>query len=217
MGTDIHCFAERRSAAGWEPCYDLNSTTDEERSFLPFYCGQERNYELFALLAGVRRLTNEGFQPIAPVRGLPEDLSPAVREVALSQDGMWGHNHTWLSLQELLAYPWQETKRTVRVHVDAAGFCQFRDQGRPNRGFSFLCEGSLCATGSGTWRKPVLISNEEMERLIREGQETEAKFTEVIFEEPVASYCYYFLSETLPLLSSLASPEDVRIILWFDS
>jgi hypothetical protein len=56
-----------------------------------------------------------------------------------------------------------------------------------------------------------------MERLIKEDQDTQGKFTEVVFEEPVAAYCHCFVSETLPLLRSLGDPENVRIVLWFDS
>jgi hypothetical protein len=211
MGTDIHAFAERRGPAGWEPCYEPGETTEGEPVFLRFYCGQERNYELFAILAGVRRLTNDGFQAIALCKGLPDDLSPAVREAAESPDGLWGHSYTWLTLQELLAYPWSETKRTVRVHVDAEGFRQFHTQGRPNQAYF------LCATGQGEPNKPLLIGNDEMERLIQVGQDTQGKLTEVVFEEPVAAYCHYFVTETLPLLRSLGDPENVRIVLWFDS
>ena len=211
MGTDIHAFAERRGPAGWEPCYESGETTEGEPFFLRFYCGQERNYELFAILAGVRRLTNDGFQPIAPCKGLPDDLSPPVREAAESPDGLWGHNYTWLTLQELLDYPWFETKRTVRAHVDAEGFRQFRTGGRPSQAYF------LCGTGQEERNSPLLIANDEMERLIKEDQETQGMLTEVVFEEPVAAYCHYFVSETIPLLRSLGEPENVRIVLWFDS
>jgi hypothetical protein len=217
MGTDIHCFAERRGPAGWEPCYAPAMTDDGERPFVPFYCGQDRNYELFALLAGVRRLTNDGFRSIAAPRGLPEDLSSTLREVAEGAEGLCCHNHSWLTLRELLDYPWQETRRTVRIHVDATGFRQFRARGRPDGGYSFLCEGDLCATSQGKQIKPIVISNDDMERLIKQGQDTEARFTEVMFEEPVAAYCELFVSDTLPLLRSLGEPDDVRIVLWFDS
>jgi hypothetical protein len=217
MGTDIHSFAERRGPAGWEPCYSPDTTDEGERLFLSFYCGQERNYELFALLAGVHRLTNEGFQPIAAPRGLPEDLSPALREVAGDGSDFGCHNHTWLTLRELLDYHWQDTKRILRVHVDAAGFRQFRAQGRPDRFYPFLGECGLHSTGSGEGSRPIIISNDEMERLIEQDQDTQGKFTEVVFEEPIAAYCHYFVAETLPLLRSLGEPEDVRIVLWFDS
>ena len=211
MGTDIHAFAERLGPFGWEPCYEASVATQEERPLLSFYCGQERNYELFAILAGVRRFTNDGFQPISPCKGLPDDLSPAVREVAGASDGLWGHNHTWLTLQELLDYPWSETKRTVRIHVDAEGFRQFRDQGNPAHAHFF------CATSQQEPNKPLFISNNEMERLIKENQDTRGKFTEVVFEESVAPYCHYLVSETLPLLRLLGEPENIRIVLWFDS
>src|SRR4051794_19620445 len=89
MGTDIHCVAERRVEGAWEPCP------------VEFYCGEERNYALFAILAGVRRMTNGGFEPIVPPRGLPPDMGGPGED-----SGSCDHNHTWLTLRELLEFPW---------------------------------------------------------------------------------------------------------------
>lgn len=217
MGTDIHAFAELRGPGGWEPCYQRTLAEEGERQFLRFYCGQERNYELFAVLAGVRRLTNDGFAPIRPPRGLPADLSPALRSVAESPHGLWGHNYTWLTLRELLEYPWQGMRRTIRLHVDADGFREFQEHGRPERGHSIFCAESVCGTDPEAGKRPILISNEEMARRLKQGEDTGRRVTEVAFEQPVAPYCHDFVVETLPLLGTLGKPDDVRIILWFDS
>lgn len=67
MGTDIHLFVETRVNGVWEL-----------RSDAPRFSG--RNYNEFAILAGVRNGTGfagcdtDGFAPIAEPRGLPDDM-----------------------------------------------------------------------------------------------------------------------------------------------
>ncbi len=187
VGTDIHCFVERRTERGWEPCE------------LDFYCGEERNYALFAILAGVRRMTNGGFEPIVPPRGFPPD-SPSVGGWV---DG-WGyyHNATWLTLRELLEFPWYEKMYPFRWWLDAAQYRVFRQTGRPER----FVDGSAA-----------LVSNEEMERLLREGGPTEGVLTLVAFGVPYAEFAGPFVTETLPRLQALGPPDDVRLVMFFDS
>jgi hypothetical protein len=69
MGCDIHLFVEVRDGGAWRPvkvAWDMFG----------------RNYDLFAILAGVRNgcgfagsVTGTGFVPISEPRGLPADLS----------------------------------------------------------------------------------------------------------------------------------------------
>lgn len=51
----------------------------------------QRNYELFAFLAGVRGVSPKGHAP----RGLPDDVSPEVRTES-NHWGVDGHSHSWL-------------------------------------------------------------------------------------------------------------------------
>jgi hypothetical protein len=87
MGTDIHMFAERLVNGWWVP---ISGEIDIDR-----------NYELFNILAGIRRA---GPYPImADQRGIPEDVSP--QNEAQYQD--WttdAHSASWLSLEELQKY-----------------------------------------------------------------------------------------------------------------
>lgn len=135
MGCDIHLFTETWRHGGWqkvgsifpEPnfnpekpanqwwCYDeqgqqlstphaeahtdncwLNNrdTTDEP------YSG--RNYNLFGILAGVRRYDAH---PVAEPRGVPDDASAEYRAIVNRWNGD-GHSHSWLTLAELQAVPW---------------------------------------------------------------------------------------------------------------
>lgn len=191
MGTDIHCVAERRGPDGWE--------------FVPldFYCGEERNYALFAILAGVRRMTNAGFVPIAPPRGLPPDLSPPLQGMGDPSIGSCDHNHTWLTLRELMEFPWHERKRVFEVVVDAENYLSHRIDGKVN---SIACR----PTGR-------VVSNARMEQYINEGWETMGVYTEVTLEIPYADYAGPFVTETIPLLRTLGEPDAIRLVMWFDS
>jgi hypothetical protein len=190
MGTDIMCCAERRTAGGWESCGDEFQNHNDD-----FYCGQERNYELYAILAAVQRMTNDGFDPIVPPRGFPED-SPSAAEVGA------GHNATWLTLRELLDFPWHEKFRVYRGYVDETQFRCFRDRGRPE---SF-------AGGDAD-----VVSNDEMDRLIRDGADAAGKQTLIEFGVSYAEFAGPFLTETLPRLQQLGGPDDVRLVMSFDS
>src|SRR5262245_17441987 len=198
MGTDIHYFAERRTENGWEPCYGDKVGEDGKPYLLDFYCGEERNYCLFAILAGVVRLTNGGFEPICPPRGYPADASfPGPGE-----DGCCYHNATWLTLKELLEFPWYEKKRHFRVWVDAEQYEVFKRTGRPERS----CE------ESGR-----VLTHEEMDRLLAEGGDRQGMLALIDFDIPYADFAGPFVTETLPLLQTQGKPEDVRLVVYFDS
>lgn len=105
MGTDIHCVAEiRRPKHGgkWEPAlspipnkyFQPDEPQDESNRKLEYpRLIRWRNYDLFAMLAGVRNgrgfagvVTGAGFNPISEPRGLPDDLSPHM-VIAAEPDG----------------------------------------------------------------------------------------------------------------------------------
>jgi hypothetical protein len=198
MGTDIHRFAERRTATGWEPCCGDQVDDNGKPCLLDFYCGEERNYALFAILAGVRRMTNGGLEPIVPPRGYPADASlPGPTE-----DGCCYHNATWLSVRELLDFPWQEKKLPFRVWVDAAQYAVFKRTGRPER---------------TTEESGRVLTHAQMDRLLAEGGDTAGALTLVDFGVPYAEFAGPFVTETVPLLLRQGPPEDVRLVLYFDS
>ncbi len=201
MGTDITCWAERRTVDGWQICMDHGAARDEDGNpyRLSFYCGEERNYALFAILAGVVRMTNQGFEAIAEPRGLPLD-SPDYHEFDL-EHGAYCHNASWLTLRELLDFPWYEKCREFNGFVDAARYEEFQKQGYP----------SQCLEGGR------VIPNAEMERLIRDGGDMQGLLTLITFRIPYATFAGPFVTETLPLLAQQGEPEDVRIVFYFDS
>ncbi len=86
MGIDIEIFAERKQPDGrWDlfdpPVKNGESYNHSGARFIPdcFYDG--RNFSLFAILANVRNgmRTEEPFNTIADLRGVPNDMSPAGR------------------------------------------------------------------------------------------------------------------------------------------
>lgn len=123
MGCDIHMAVEVRRNGKWEralppeharvPC-----EVEEARRGDPWSVRRaevewftDRRYALFGALAGVR---NYDVSPIAEPRGLPNDVSEEVRKLATYDydnpgDVQLGdHSFTWLTLDEVLAYDWNQ-------------------------------------------------------------------------------------------------------------
>lgn len=111
MSHDVFAFAERNLDGRWqlaEPAWW------EEEAYFGYPTGKkmirlvglnlEQNYELFAILAGVR---NGRFDitPISTLRGFPSDASPeATLEYGRAREWSW----SWLLLSELEDFDWEE-------------------------------------------------------------------------------------------------------------
>jgi hypothetical protein len=93
MGCDIHTVAQKKTAAGWE---DLD--------FRPF---DWRSYGMFGFLAGVRNYS--AVAPIAEKRGLPDDFD------ADRFDCSDYHSRSWLSVDELTAFDYDQKMEDRRV------------------------------------------------------------------------------------------------------
>lgn len=121
MGCDIHMIAERRSKYdddkdGWVPIltplfknkrYRKNQALSDSNCPYTFQPYDNRNYELFSVLADVRN--GYDINPIAEAKGYPEDMH-AVSKWLLDGWDYVHHSPTWLSLDEILAYDWKGTK-----------------------------------------------------------------------------------------------------------
>jgi hypothetical protein len=98
MSTDIHLHAEVLDQTGrWQ-------ALSVDAAGLSVQIAYDQPYSFFAALAGVRRYQNE--PRIAPVRGLPDDVSGAVYAAAVADDG-FGHHFTHLSVPEIAAFDWR--------------------------------------------------------------------------------------------------------------
>ncbi len=122
MGTDIFLYAERYIDGQWrflgemlENKYD----TDGNNPYYPADLYNVRNYGLFAILAGIRNDLEEPFEPIAPRRGIPSDLSPELSSwYASFQDDEMLLYPGWLTLEELITFDWYGKRRKEYAIVD---------------------------------------------------------------------------------------------------
>ena len=100
MGADIHIYAERKLKDGtWAMCSGYNGIDNavfqgDSGPKCNYFRVKSRDYNFFAALAGVR-----GFGP--DPKGLPDDVSPLVREEAESWSSD-GHSHSWYSAEEFV-------------------------------------------------------------------------------------------------------------------
>ena len=199
MGCDIHFYVERQEENGWVPVrvsYD------------------GRNYALFAILANVRNgygfagiSTGEGFVPISMPRGLPFDVSPEIRAES-DYWGVDGHSHSWLTVQELLAYNWEQ--EAIRYGVVPEKIYETLESGTAPESFSTAVMGIDVEK----------LSPEDMDALIAgvyERDEGKHYYTHVTWKTPYSWPVRGFLANTLPLLQSLGNPAQVRIVFWFDN
>lgn len=217
MGCDIHLYVERRENGRWVSADIWTPNKYAKYEGEPpvaveyenrVYTG--RNYDLFGILANVRNgrgfagiKTGEGFNPISPPRGLPEDVSPEVKAES-DRWGVDGHSHSHFTVAELDAYDWHQTTRHEGV-VDALNFYIWRAEGKP-RAWS----------GDVTGTRVTHISNEEMARRIDDGW-AEGCYTRVMWQEPYHISADKFYTTTLPRLREMGAPEGVRIVFWFDN
>ena len=229
MGTDIHYFAEKRVGDHWEPAFDSyydDPDEPEDRELWhgdQFYFGAERNYELFQILAGVVEpetgLTSRGFLPISEPRGLPDDLSAAVRAIATKasdpDDGYFGHS--WLLLKELIEFPWKGKFRTFIGFVNTDNYSSFKAE-RPFRMQQVSPKVLYNCADLKSYPRPEweVVSNEEMERRIEQGAVSENLWTKITYTRSYAIPGHYILANTIPTLNQVGATEDVRVVFWFD-
>lgn len=160
MGTDIRLYPERHVDGRWAFIGEMekNSLYEFDPEHEPHACPKDlydiRNYSLFAILANVRN--NEGYECIAPRRGIPGDLSPEIRSwfeyyqgsradtTLLPQDEKqragWIAQDIdlqlqpgWLTLEEIATFPWHEKCIQIYAIVDP----RVADLFHPEQSFPF--------------------------------------------------------------------------------
>lgn len=107
MGCDIHTHAERRVDGKWQAVPEVT----------PF---DWRSYGMYGFLAGVRNYS--AVPQIAQRRDVPADLSGPVREDYERWD-CDAHSASWLSLDELLAFNYDQPVEDRRVTINGNGGC----------------------------------------------------------------------------------------------
>ena len=102
MGCDIHAMIERRQTTNYGYTRWVNAGDPDIN----------RNYEVFAVLAGVRN--EAGIPAIALPRGVPNDCCEAY--VSWHEDwGVDAHSASWVTLAEMKAYDHEQTVYSERL------------------------------------------------------------------------------------------------------
>jgi hypothetical protein len=155
-----------------------------------------------AFLTDYHKYGRDEFEAIAPPPGYPCD-SPAVGHLAHQPETGSDHNRTWLTLRELLDFPWHQKLVPSRGYVYAETYLDYWI-GRvpPPPQDSYFTPPHGCR----------IVSNGVMERLIDEGGDVHLTVTLLNYGTPYAQVFDRFYRETLPLLRRQGEPEDVRII-----
>ncbi|HEX8721148.1 MAG TPA: hypothetical protein VF736_10990 [Pyrinomonadaceae bacterium] len=201
MGTDIYMYAEVRRGGAWRPAEPLvrneyyveGGGHTDGAEYRPREMFDDRDYVLFAVLAGVRRSrhTDTDYEPVSEPKGLPEDLSPELRGWA----GRFGGDiycPSWLTLRELLEYNWHGKAALKRAMVDARAAHLFADGWGEFPPHEDWPEG--VPRGYGTYV---------------------AGGVEVTWIENYGGRLDYFLRDVIPKLRAYGAAEDVRIVFWF--
>lgn len=224
MGTDIHAVVERRINGVWEPVevpeklrvtyYEPETTTARYRAI------DDCHYDLFAVLADVRNgygfagvATGQAVTPIAAPRGLPDDLSVLAQGWVDNddEDGMdfGDHSFSWVSLAELLVYPWHEGRKKTGV-IPLEEFARRERDGVTERpeGYS----GSIFGPDIHT------LSTEDARAFIASNASKPGRFyVQIEWGQPILAADDVLLTEWIPWMQTLGAPDDVRLVFGFDS
>lgn len=227
MGCDIHFYVERKDGDEW-----ISADTWEQSEYGPsilyekrFY--NSRNYDLFAILADVRNGrgfagidTGDGFNPIAPCRGLPDDVSPQVAAEHERWDGD-GHSHSWFTVKELMDYDWTQ----IAIHRGYVTFPVYEKFKRLQKWDQSPEEVCGNVSGGSTVKLPESAFANKLDELkqspwsdtVINAAFTDRTYAKIEWPEPYWHCCRNFLHETMPKLWRIGSPEDVRAVFWFDN
>ena len=200
MGTDIHLYAEIHRNGKWEPIPKPEKKEWSKGKTVPVESTEiGRPYKLFAALAGVcqdnlRRTMYAVVEPISEPRGFPEDMNDFYKKYFSENQCGLDFGHSWLLLQEIIDYDWENQYVTQWAYVKHQYAHLFQDSA------SF----------------PAEFPAGEKLYFVLPNWKQEPETTEVSW---VTSYKEYvgcseqFIKELL----ELGSPNEIRIIFWFDA
>lgn len=211
MGCDIHCFVEKknRKSGKWEKISGFENAEGEKPCESPF---ENRDYSEFAILANVRNgwgisPDRSRIKPIAMPKGVPEDVSPKVKE-KIDDWADDGHSHSYLTAKEISEYD-TNNAINIRGYVNVREYKKFKETGDVD---AFLVE-DVC--GGNTIKKP----NDECIDF-QEKNPDKCVFTQIEFKRTAAELARWLFGDGLKQLmerSEDGTGDDVRIVFFFDN
>jgi hypothetical protein len=266
MGCDIHMAIEIRdpktgtwswlhgaAPCGW--CQDgrnrfPNRLTGERETC--YWCKgtqrvdgyDQRNYDLFGILANVRFVlgfggidTGDSWPTIADNRGLPLDMSPELArsyqaaragedEEGYDRATSGDHSFTCLSLAEALAYPWDDIVRAQRGMIGLAQYARWDRKTSPSSYCVDVGGGGvtiMAAQQADSWLQ---ANQEEAARLLAQAEEppfsgSDHRYVRIEWNETARQAAgpgwFRFLDGLQANLPGGTHPIDVRFVLGFDS
>lgn len=238
MSITIFMYAEMHLNGVWKSCYPVETCEEDGKvsySMETVFSNDERegSYPLSRMLLDFDRIRHHTPETSALPRGLPDDLSPELRQFVSWQEenGRFLHYPSWLLLRELLELPWDERKATITEFVNAEQYVIFKRKRHPEQFISpGFGECSRYSRGSSIadWvlsffrkpsppdRGPKIVSNEEMEQIVAGGNLSSEVITRLtVLDRSYAENCQVFLQHTVPLLKTFGASDKVRIVFWF--
>lgn len=226
MGTDIHPLVQRRKNENseWEFVTIPGAAEKawDKRDAEPILQGLTgRNYQLFAVLGNVRNgygfagvVTGEPIPFISDCRGLPSDFTEQKTVRFNKYASKWSddeeeqmdygdHSITWMTLAELLAYDWNRS--IVKVGVISLKQFQQWDGITPPEIYS-----------GGVWGQNIVTISEKDARESTIPKNVEV-YVQISWRTSIKDRCKLFVEHVIPWLQTLGEPDNIRLIVGFDS
>jgi len=242
MGTDIHSVVQRKVNGIWQlekvppelqSEYRNGTGNAYDQWMYNYRAYDERHYDVFAVLADVRNgtgfagvLTGYPVPPISEPRGLPDDFEckcprytddeyPDDEDDSSSEYSQWAmgeHSFSWVTLRELMEYPWQ----TGRIKVGVISLTEFAVRVQLN-----ITERpeDYCGMISGQGIK--VLSEAEAIQVLRDPSPTvdgNKTYVQITWNQPIISEDDTLLADWIPWMKTLdENPDNVRMVFGFDS
>ncbi len=198
MGTDIRFFVEKIVDGQWESIkgnFNENDEIEDDYGDEIFF---EREYAVYAMLAGVRNSegvdgpgTGAYYSPISLPKGLPQNASRYVATQYKRQntDPYSAHDSSWLLLKEILEYHWNRTEK-VSAYVSKEHAKAFYENG---------------------------AIPDPIDRKYKSNRILKLGYEKIEWNSNYAIIAGKFYSEIIPKLKEYGNPNEVRVIFWFSS
>lgn len=215
MGCDIHIVIQRQDENGtwqnvpWQHVWKFEGASPVAPN-VPIAPGvfRNRNYDLFGILADVRNgigfagiKTGEGWPSIAPYRGLPEGFAEP------DDYSVGDHSFTWASLDELKAFPWDETRTGMYGVVSADDYERLSEAGESPT--------SYCGDTSGPGIR--VYDPDAYKAAKAAGTLVKRPHVRMGWTETAREATGDWPGQVLPWLDSLAEGRPLRLVMGFDS